>query len=109
MVKSGGGGVAVWGRQPTSMIAKANGMTIATSHLFMGTHAAKSHLFVKLLNEIQNTKSHAAVKGSDPRRCCPPIRSQRTRRGGKSPCRFRSEERRVGKECRSRWSPSFHK
>ena len=25
--------------------------------------------------------------------------------GGPEGCRFRSEERRVGKECRSRWSP----
>ena len=25
--------------------------------------------------------------------------------GGKATLRFRSEERRVGKECRSRWSP----
>ncbi len=69
VVKSGGG--AVCGRQPIRMIAKANGMTIAMSHLFMRNHAAKSHFFVKLPNEIQNTKAHASARGSIPRRSPP--------------------------------------
>src|SRR5438552_7345750 len=37
---------------------------------------------------------------------CRPRRGPRCRRGRK---RMRSEERRVGKECRSRWSPDHEK
>src|SRR5436305_14246884 len=36
------------------------------------------------------------------------LRRGRTARFGRAPLRLRSEERRVGKECRSRWSP-YHK
>src|SRR5882757_2352770 len=35
----------------------------------------------------------------------PAVRRGTARIGGKNSSKFRSEERRVGKECRSRWSP----
>src|SRR5256886_11401608 len=38
------------------------------------------------------------------RDCTSPVRV-RVRKASDSRCRWRSEERRVGKECRSRWSP----
>src|ERR1035438_3046394 len=44
---------------------------------------------------------------SPPYRCPPPVAPSTGRRPPSllSPCATRSEERRVGKECRSRWSP----
>src|SRR2546426_5037111 len=40
-----------------------------------------------------------------PRQPCDQRRRGQPRRGGSFPHKRRSEERRVGKECRSRWSP----
>src|SRR5687768_17690822 len=67
----------------------------------------------------QGPDNVAAPSASRPRTCrrhrnrgrtasiCPPPR--RPRRPGRSPAisESRSEERRVGKECRSRWSPYY--
>src|SRR5207302_5962802 len=44
------------------------------------------------------------VRGGDPTRAAADAAHAR-RAGGARPARARSEERRVGKECRSRWSP----
>src|SRR5256886_16655412 len=77
--------------------AKVTGVTRFADDLFL-----PRMLYAKLL---RSPHPHARITGIDPSkaRALPGVKAVLT--GRNLPIPFRSEERRVGKECRSRWSP----